>query len=1637
MNVGTLDIQLMADMSRLYKDMQDAKRLTDDSMTAMTASMLKAQQAINAMGEAEKARAGVFSRTLAETTRLLKISQDAAGETAKSLANMKINPEALKIPSEAFASLKSWQEKSAYAIGAGASIGWEKAKTAWDDFKGFMERQVVIWGVALAVGVSATVLGAVYAAFKGVGFLVGLLTGESYKSEHIDALKKINDEVKSLHESLPLTAVGASALNQALKAQGISATGYASTLGAVETASRTNGDELDRLGVKYKNQNGAYLTTRERLESVAAVLATYTAGWDRHQAEQAIGMGSEKQIQDALAVTAEKVSAAKSRLVDYGLVIGEGTQEAVAKYELAMKSFAIEADLTSQGFSRSIADNIMPVLTDLADFFKDGFPFAVMAFRYSFATVTSLFYGLKTVVFMVTESILGGISAIGSGLGGLASAAWLALKGDFSGAKEALVKGWEDAKIRLGDIGANIVGQARHNSDAMALAWGADSLGANNAADAVGKVGKSWEKADIATKANAVASDYQKLADEMSKVEAMSQAEIDSKVELSASDKFRTSTLEKLIESYQNGKVSLTEYIDLEAKMTDVEGIVAQAEAHKKMTKADLDAAEAHNKYIASLVEGLDKMKADTLAQQESNDRLGLSKEVIAALDAAKLESQAVTLELLAIKTLDKNLDEAQYNLYKDQASELRKLAILKGQGAAKEAGIDAAKKVAEEWQKGWGSTDQIARNAFTGWAENGTNMAEAIGNSLKKALLSAIYEATIRPIAFQIYSSAAGALGMDGGSSTGGSLMSGISAASGAKSLYTGLQSYFGGATATSAATISSNAALGTMLSGGDAASAALAAKSAGSAGQSITGAGSTSAYTYIGMAMMADSSLFDAGYKWDSKASIIDPVQGLNTGIFEGLGMSQKGASILTGSSLEKAIGDKIVGLFTGPQAAQTMGAAQGTYDATGKLTASQAIDVGQTDKQIKNATERANILAQSYYSIAGSLGIKGVGATFGFNSNTGRDGQNENVDFRVKAGDKSYSSGEIGRTDKEGITLATSRAIMTALQASEMPKYLSEIFDGFTASTATQTQIDDITKLAQSYAGLHTELQALPFAYLKDMSFKAAEGLVSAAGGMDKLGTALGNYYNDFYSDTEKRDQLIKNTTASFKDLGIVLPALDESTRAWYRSEVERLGKMDMSVAANASAYTSILKLSGAMNTLAPEAQAAASSLKTVLDVVTKATTDAMAALKNSVDAQKTLLASAFDAQTTRYNDQITSVTNSVGKLQSLASSLSSTLSGMQISGSESAYRASAQAQISAALATARSGGGLPLDGQLTNALATVSKPSEMLFATFQDYAKDFYKTANSISALSDLTGLQLTADETTQAILTAQLSALNTSHDADIKALDALVASGQSSLDAANGNLTATLSVFDAVNAVNASVLLLVAERASQGLASSGASSSTNPNANYSYGDGSSFAASDSSPADAAEYQQRYLMPGGTTNAYDVTSASEIARYDGISSTIQSIGVGSLSAIQDLASAVIAQGGTMQDVATASGYNYNDIVAVFATAGVPAFASGGNHAGGMRLVGEGGPELEVTGPSRIFNASQTRSMLQGGSNDSEVASELRQLRALVDRLLSSSENTEQSSKKTADTLIRVTRGGEAMQAESTLTGSVLAL
>jgi hypothetical protein len=151
--------------------------------------------------------------------------------------------------------------------------------------------------------------------------------------------------------------------------------------------------------------------------------------------------------------------------------------------------------------------------------------------------------------------------------------------------------------------------------------------------------------------------------------------------------------------------------------------------------------------------------RADIAAQIEKTERMGLSKEAIAELDAAKLEMLATDLELQAIKAMDRNLDQQTYDALKKQAAAYRELGIAKKGGAAKEAALemekankDAAQKAQDEWQKATDQINQSLTDALMRGFESGKdfakNMRDTIVNMFKTMVLRPIISAVLSPIA-------------------------------------------------------------------------------------------------------------------------------------------------------------------------------------------------------------------------------------------------------------------------------------------------------------------------------------------------------------------------------------------------------------------------------------------------------------------------------------------------------------------------------------------------------------------------------------------------------------------------------------------------------------------------------------------------------------------------------------------------------------------------------------------------------------------------------------------------------------------------------------------------------------------------
>jgi hypothetical protein len=319
-----ISFEINARVDKFESAMQRTADIADASLSAAAANADQFQtafdQAATAAGQSSQKMASDFE---AANDRIL----GAAGKSSEAIDS--INQAAEQVDA------KSWTDKIATAIGAGFGAGLVVAQTGMEKVEEFVKTKLILIGAALAVGITVAAASAIYVATQivsaSIGFIEGLFTGESYQSENIDAVIALNQEVKALQEGLLLSADHASALNEALKGAGVGSSAYVSTLEAATKAAHSNTEELDRLGVQYKDTNGELLSQQDILKNAKEVLDTYSVGWDRNAAAAAIGMGSFQAISDAVSITRDKVEQAGQRLVDYNLIIGTGTQEAVTR----------------------------------------------------------------------------------------------------------------------------------------------------------------------------------------------------------------------------------------------------------------------------------------------------------------------------------------------------------------------------------------------------------------------------------------------------------------------------------------------------------------------------------------------------------------------------------------------------------------------------------------------------------------------------------------------------------------------------------------------------------------------------------------------------------------------------------------------------------------------------------------------------------------------------------------------------------------------------------------------------------------------------------------------------------------------------------------------------------------------------------------------------------------------------------------------------------------------------------------------------------------------------------------------------------------------------------------------------------
>lgn len=483
---------------------------------------------------------------------------------------------------------------------------------------------------------------------------------------------------------------------------------------------------------------------------------------------------------------------------------------------------------------------------------------------------------------------------------------------------------------------------------------------------------------------------------------------------------------------------------------------------------------------------------------------------------------------------------------------------------------------------------------------------------------------------------------------------------------------------------------------------------------------------------------------------------------------------------------------------------------------------------------------------------------------------------------------------------------------------------------------------------------------------LTAKAQTELLKFSGGIEALTNNINAFYAGFYSEAERAEILQRQVRDQLKGLGVDIdPKGGEEAKKKFRKLIE-----DALASGNTELAAKLLALAQLFGVAADAAQ---KSADTAAEAAKTAADEAVKALEESRKKAKEAAYANFEAAIQReqkyWQDVASASQEAISSLSSALSTLKSNARDLygSLDATQQMLAAQGMVYIEDALSGVRGGRKLTDYAGLTDAIGAARGGINS-----GRYATQFEKERDALILAGQLTELAEKGDEQ----LSVEERQLKNSQE-QLERLDKTLTYWRDLLDGNKAQIDATLSVEQAIKALEA---LLFPEKppASGG----GSGSGKTPTPDWGGGGGGGF-----QPANSGKYKTPTAILGGGAVIYDYAAPDYEKRLDSLAPTFEKYrGTGDFTGLAD---DFRAAGGTAKDLAYLYGFSEADVLAALERNGIPRFEAGGMFAGGLRMVGERGPELEVTGPARYWSSAQTQQMLSGAGGNARLESLVEQL------------------------------------------------
>ena len=529
-----------------------------------------------------------------------------------------------------------------------------------------------------------------------------------------------------------------------------------------------------------------------------------------------------------------------------------------------------------------------------------------------------------------------------------------------------------------------------------------------------------------------------------------------------------------------------------------------------------------------------------------------------------------------------------------------------------------------------FGSIDSTAKSVFTNVFQSGSDSFKRLGQTLKSSLLDLLYQMTVKKWIFNIAASVSGASGgaisavaqTALGGSGGDSVTSGLGSISG---IYDAISGGFSKLSATATQYFSNFAT--------------------SSVGQSL-GLSSGTIGGAPAMTQAASTMATAAGSIASSVGGFIAG-EALRKGISGGYSVS-KGFDTFQqiGIAVGTALGGPVLGAITGAAAGvfnRAFGMApkqagdsgiRGTLGSTGVdlQNYSQWTQKGGWFRSDKSGTDTSAIGSELNQLLNGAVvsttaSTKAFAAALGQTS-TAVDGFTQSINISLKGLDAKQQEAAIGKALGDFADGMAEKIIGTSKTViNEVEKQVTEMVTGWSAisgdygnvtselvtrnvkssvSTSTytpsefaktgETASQTLQRLAASLTTVNSTLEVLKMR-LAEVSLSGADAsskLIDAMGGLDKFAAATGNFYENFYTDIEKRSQKTSDIAKSLNSAGVTTTSdqIAKMTRDQYRAMIESFGAV---TAANAPMLAALYNNAAAFASITPASVAAAEAVE----------------------------------------------------------------------------------------------------------------------------------------------------------------------------------------------------------------------------------------------------------------------------------------------------------------------------------------------------------------------------------------------------------------------------------------------------------